>query len=372
MSDSHRAGTSAFGTDERLLLRAACAPDADARAAWMAWRSRNDPARAASNQARLLPWIFHRRDALGIDPADHHLLESLQRLLWARNQSLLNGTAALLVRLAEAGIATLCIKGLPLLRKLYPDVSLCYLADTDLMLRRDQLEPALHTLLDAGWAWIGKPLDPQHPRRIDLATLSPWEHQVPLVSPDGHACDLHWDLLRQPLPHVDEEPLWRRSEPLTVRSATTRMPSRADLLLQVLVRGCSWEKDHRPLRWVLDAHLLLEEAAIDWQGFIDETLRREAAPLVLHAIDRIREILPDAFPPVVTAALAAAPASLRARTAVAFLSNDLHHASPRVALEIFRLKHARAVDDKSARPGVVGGLRFGLGFAINKIFHKSL
>lgn len=363
--------TSAFGTDERLLLRAACAPESAARTAWLAWRDRNDPARAASNQARLLPWIFLRRDALGIDPADHHLLESLQRLLWARNQSLLNGTAAVLARLADAGIDTLCVKGLPLLRTLYPDPSLCYLADADLMLPRGQLEPALHTLLDAGWAWIGKPLDPQHPRRIDLATLSPWEHQVPLASPDGHACDLHWDLLRQPLPCVDEEPLWQRAQPLTVRTAATRMPSRADLLLQVLVRGCSWEKDHRPLRWVLDVHLLLEEAAIDWRCFIDETLRREAAPLVLHAIERIGEILPAAFPTEVTAALAAAPAGLRARAAAAFLSNDLHRATPRVAFEVFRLKHARAVDDKTARPGAVGGLRFGIGFVINKISNKS-
>lgn len=98
------------------------------------------------------------------------------------------------VRLQNAGIDTVCLKGLAAAAATYPVAELRTMADADLLVRPQDLGRALRFLLQAGFAVGEEP------------TRSPWgfigdASAEPLVSPEGVNLDLHQ--------HADSWPLHR-------------------------------------------------------------------------------------------------------------------------------------------------------------------
>lgn len=307
--------------DEIALIRAACAPPEPAAAAWREWRSRNEIESAMPMEMRLLPWIFGRRAEIGIDPADHPLLHSLERRCWMRNQVILSGAAALAGTLEEAGIGVLFIKGLPLMRCVYPAEGLCFLADLDFMVRRAEVERATDILLAAGYT-------PAHGPSLlaPVRLLGPWHHHHSLISPGGVTCDLHWNLLLHPTPAVDEGPLWSRCQPLTIRNQTAAKLPPEEMLLQTLCRGYAWERDLRSLRWHVDACLLLLCGAIDWQRLAEEARARRITLQCLMALRHLGEVVPGVIPEEAFMALEHGGHGFAERAACHYLTRDFRQA----------------------------------------------
>jgi Uncharacterised nucleotidyltransferase len=343
--------------DEALLLRAACAPTAEAAGAWHRWRGDHAPAQAPPWAARLLPWVFHRRGELAVAAADLPVLQALHHLLRLRNRSLLDRAGELLDTLAARGIEAIFVKGMPMLCTVYPDPGLCFLADVDLMLRRDQVVQAVELLLAAGWRWIEPP--PQRKGRLllEVWTADPWYHHHALVSPDGLCCDLHWDLLRYPTLPVDEEPAWRARRGFLLLGRSAWMPAAEDLLLQTLSRGFTWEKFSRSLRWIVDVQLLIRQGLIDWERFLAEARRRGCGLLVLRAAEHVEVVLPGLFPAWVLERLAESSAGWRERAVYRFLTRDSRGASRSETAYGHWLRAERALRFYTSRRGLRGFLQ---------------
>ncbi len=293
-----------------LLLQAAAGPLSSADRAWQLWRRLQLPSQAPPAQARLLPAIYARRHALTLSPADLPLLASLHHLAWARNQCLLNAAASLIPPLAAASIHPLFLKGLPLLATAYPDQGACYLSDVDFMVPKPQVELALQALRAVGWS---------------LANPSPlhsWSHHIPLLSPEGLTCELHWGLLIPPHPEIDESPLIARRFSFPLRQQTAAMPAPEALLLQLMARGITREKNGRPLRWIHDVQVLLNHFPIDWPRFLQEAQTRQSGLILHRAALALEAIAPGRFPAQVLDQLLPPRSSLRQHATCAFVTRD--------------------------------------------------
>ena len=88
------------------------------------------------------------------------------------------------VRLREQGIESVCMKGLAAAAALYPDPDLRAMADADLLVRPEDVRPALNFLLSQGFA-VG-----QEPTRHPWGMIGDASAE-PLVSPEGSNLDLH-------------------------------------------------------------------------------------------------------------------------------------------------------------------------------------
>jgi hypothetical protein len=310
-----------FQPDERAIVRAACAPPAQAAAAWREWRTRNEIESADPMQARLLPWIFERRAEIGIDPADHPLLHSIERRCWMRNQTLLSAAAGLTRTLREAGIDVLFVKGLALMRSVYPAEGLCFMSDLDFMVKRAEVERATATLLAAGYT-------PAHGPSLlaSVRSLGPWHHHHSLISPDRITCDLHWNLLLHPTPAIDETPLWEQRQPLLIRGETAAKLPPEEMLLQTLCRGFSWERDLRSLRWMVDAARLVRSGSLDWERLAAVARARQVSLHALKAARHLENLSPGTLPDVLFEALRAVPTRAE-RISCHYLTRDFREVS---------------------------------------------
>jgi hypothetical protein len=333
-----------------LLLRAACGPLAEARGAWLAWREKVSPAEADAVEWPLLPWLSSRAGELGVSGDDRAVLDSMRRFVWMKNQSHVSVAAALCEELATIGLQPLFVKGLPLMLTRYRDTGRCRLSDVDWQLPVEQVEPAVRLLLRRGWLLEknmvrnGQPvLDPREFAGVHAV------HHVLRRDGEGTCCELHWNLLRFPLPEVDERPLFEAAQPLTVRGGSGLMPCPADLLLQVMVRGFSWDGAHRSLRWVVDACLLAGNEGTDWGRFAAEAERRGVVPLVQDAFVFLNDVAPGTIPESVCLRLASLPATPRSRAACLLLSRRWRALRPADLIPLARLLREGFVRRKRAR-----------------------
>jgi hypothetical protein len=328
---------------QRELLRAACCPPETAAPAWKRWRSNHDLNQLDPVSTRLMVWIFHRRDELGLVPEEVACLEPIYRFAWMTNQRILN-SAQRLARVFEAEkIEFLFLKGLPLLLELYGEESARFLEDFDLLIRCGDAERVLDVMHNLGY-------------RLDIPNsfstrFFKVRHSSEFVQPDGPSCDIHWRLLRPPNPAVDEEPLWASKRPLKLRDLTVFAPSVELALLHLMVHGMAWERVP-PVRWILDAHLLLKRHAPDWDSLLEEARRREVLLPISEALSVYEEILPGEISAWVRAEAARHSPSARQRRAYEQIALPYEEVSLRVAWEIYRSDYQmeRALGNAAAGP----------------------
>ncbi|HUF11191.1 MAG TPA: nucleotidyltransferase family protein, partial [Rhodothermales bacterium] len=65
---------------------------------------------------------------------------------------------------------------------------------------------------------------------------------------------------------TDEQLFWDDATPVAVAEAMTLAPSATDLLFHVCVHGLRLNRVH-PLRWVVDAAVILKGSPVDWDRF---------------------------------------------------------------------------------------------------------
>ncbi len=286
---------------QQLLLRAAAAPLEIARPAWQQWRAGADLDAVDSASRRLLLWIFHRREELGLSPADAAALEPNYRAVWLRNQVLLNRAAEVVRALQAAGIDCLLLKGLPVLLEAYRDEGGRYLEDFDVLVRPDDVLRAMPVLDALGWKSPA-------PESVSVEKLR--AHHF--TNSDGFDCDLHWRLLWPPYPEVDETPLWQAKRPIQLRGESTLTLSVEHLLLHLCVHGMSWQPVH-PIRWLLDVHLLLRCHNPEWGQVVEEGRRRGVTLALTEALAAYETVFPGEIPAAVREQLARIPATAEQR-----------------------------------------------------------
>lgn len=159
------------------------------------------------------------------------------------------------VRLRQAGIETVCLKGLGTAASTYPIAELRTMADADLLVRPEALGSALHFLQQEGFVFGTEP------------TRSPWGYigdasAEPLVSPEGVNLDLHQHPDSWPL-HLglSTEELFSESRECETPEGNILVPKTEH---QILVAASNAARDlfEAPsLKLVIDGAFLLQSPA---------------------------------------------------------------------------------------------------------------
>lgn len=333
---------------QTLLLQAACGAGELARQAWQRWREQHDIASPDAVTARLLPWIYLRREELGLPLSDVALLEGTYRYAWLMNQRLMNSAAMVVRSLRAEGINVILLKGLPLIIEAYRDAGGRYMEDFDVMIQEEQVEQAVAVLDAEGW----KPLSMED----FSARTRRWRHSSELVHESGRACDVHWRLMRRPNEPVSEAPVWEAKRSIRVRDEQTFAPSVEHMLVHLFVHGMSWQRVP-PIRWILDTHLLLRCHTLDWHMVLADASRRGVTLPVAEALETYNRILPGIIPEDVRREAARLRPSWRQRLAYEQVARPYEEASWRVVWATYLTDWRQAQVLERVQPGGRGFLR---------------
>jgi hypothetical protein len=170
------------------LVRAVAHPDTErARRAWQSLVALHGDDRAvvsaarSGHGARLVPFLGPRADELGIGAEARAPIDKMTSRVAAVNDRLCLEAGPLLAGLRSAGVRAVAFKGFGLLGDVHPDRRLRRIGDLDLLVRVEQLDDAIATLLRCGYRVPGA-----------TARALRWGvHAVNLGNPTGTSVDLH-------------------------------------------------------------------------------------------------------------------------------------------------------------------------------------
>lgn len=235
---------------QTLLLHAIIDPLPQAGTALQAWLKETDLDALDPGTFRLLP-LLHKRYAG--TPAEKQLdmrIKGVRRHAFYRSRLAASRYAPTVQALVQAGIRPMLLKGAALACGYYDDASERPMEDLDLLIEHAEVERALDTIAPFGWQPYNRA-----------------EYQVSLRDPSGFEIDLHWHLIAESwfVPGFEAD-LRTMEEPAIWQGMTLTKPNPSDLLFHVLVHGLKWNVIP-PVRWLVDAHHILEKrgADIDWQ-----------------------------------------------------------------------------------------------------------
>ena len=260
--------------EQELLLRAALREGKEALEAWNQWHKTVGIDRLDLNSQRLLPLIYRNLRPQDTEVPSFGRLEGTYRYTWYKNQILLQGAAACLRALHEAGVGTLVLKGAALISCYYKDVGSRFMNDFDILVRAEQASVAVRVLRDEGWqsnfpgGWQPK----LPPEQLFLTRYS-----IPFKDPAQRECDLHVRVLPECIQAGGDAYFWDAAVPANIGGVTTRTLSPADHLLHVCVHGISWVSPDTapPLDWIYDAVIIVTAAnasrdGMDWQRLVTQ------------------------------------------------------------------------------------------------------
>jgi hypothetical protein len=261
-----------------LLLTVAVGPDAAAIRAWQAWRGQGgDLGTLDRDEHPVLPMLYRRLVALGIEDGDLQRLLGIHRQCWARNQQLLSGFRGDLELLAQGTIPAMVGSRIALIAADDRDVGATYLGVPSCLVPAHSADAALSLLVDHGFALSV----PGTPRSI-VAT----RHSAPLARPDdpGHMIELEWHQHR-----TDEHGPWTRSRACAIGPVDTLAPSPEDLLVDVLASSRRGQPGW--MGSVLDAMFIVSRfgRGLDWSLVVDEAGRRRASIALASGLRDLRE-----------------------------------------------------------------------------------
>jgi Uncharacterised nucleotidyltransferase len=280
---------------QTLLLRAGLLPAPAAIEAWQRIGPGLDVSTLDRGSTRLLPLVWSHLQRHGVD-VDH--LAEHYRSTRAANERLLEQLGELLPPLHREGIPTILLKGPALVVSAYPDVGVRPMSDVDVLVPIERVADATRTLQERGWV-------PQSPLTAVGMRLT---HSLLFKHPQRVPVDLHWHVFEECCRPGDDDGLWAASVPVTIGTASTRVPAPEDQLLHVCVHGEKWV--HVPgIRWIADAVTIIRHGRVHWERLVAEAVRRRFVLRISAQLDYLRSAFDPPIPPEVMTMLAAAPVS---------------------------------------------------------------
>lgn len=239
---------------EERLLRACFASKENARKEIEEWRV--DASSIDSASRRFLPLLYHRWKSQYLDEETAALSQRLYLSIWRQNQEQLRTAYGIQEDLRSVGIDCMLLKGAALLARHYRSAGLRGMGDIDVLVREKCAQPALETLLRAGWKAEGEATEASIMRQSRVRHA--WQ-----LSRDGEECDLHWrPIVRCYSPGVTEH-FWNHAQTAEWQGVPVKVPSPTDQLFHVCVHGMQWDWSPK-IQWVADALVIIEESPIDW------------------------------------------------------------------------------------------------------------
>jgi hypothetical protein len=260
-----------------LLVRAALAPDEEARTAWMAWRAVADLDVAPWNEVRMLGVIAGRIASLEPDAEIRPRVAGFRRKIWTHNHIRLRELQPMVARLVEAGIPLLLIKGSG---RLTLDPSVAgerFVGDADALVPPDRQAEAIGLLESAGFTMGHQPWQQAAQGKGPISAHHAWSYRK------GHSeVDLHHFAIPLNRLRGDDDGLWRSARRITWRGLELRVPGPEHALLIAVVHGLRVAEGDSHGDWTVDACRLLDAEPLDWDLIVAEA-RDRLLQAILHA-----------------------------------------------------------------------------------------
>ncbi len=300
------------GITQQLLLDACLLDDDRGRSAFAKWRALVDVDRLDSGSFRLLPLLYRRMSALGIEDPSRGLFKGTYRRTWYSNKLAIPEAARIIAGLSSSGVPAIALKGIALTLEHYRDAGVRSMGDVDIAVPRPLARRAVEILVRLGWTAETTPLTgaritgspgvarwtvgPRPTRDFDDDYFDT-RHAHGFASAGGLQVDLHWFLLQgNSEPGIDDS-AWENARPLAVAGVGALSLAPADHLLLLLAHGARWNPIP-PVRWVADAVTLIRaEPELSWQQLVDGAKRRGLVlvvrNLLLYLEERFSVGVPD-------------------------------------------------------------------------------
>ena len=221
---------------------------------------------------------------------------------------------AALTALEAQGIEPIVFKGAALAHTHYPESWLRPRLDADLLIAPAQRRRAFDILEGLGY---------QQPPTISGDLVS-YQTMYVRAHPIGveHVLDVHWKIAeRQAVADaLSYDELHARSQLITVRGSTMRVPSSIDALLIACIHRAAHHQDASDRIWVHDIHLIASRFTEgEWARFVDLAVDRKVSGLCARGLQLAIDCFHTEIPAAVRDRLLARP---REASAI-FLRGDL-------------------------------------------------
>jgi hypothetical protein len=348
---------------QELLLNATVGDPAGAAVAFARWRQAQDLALIDDGSARLLPLLVPRASLFPADDPAWPVIRGCYRRAFFHGQMLRARAAEATALLADAGIATLALKGGALLRYYDGNPALRPMNDFDGLVPRERAVEAIRILMAHGWS-----------SALPLPELLPEAyHSACFTSRDGLDFDLHWHVVPSNNNPASEASAWSAAIPCDMGVAATpgnsggvaiRALCPEDLLTVVCAHAAQWSPI-ASVRWVADSLAIRrgEVQTFDWARVAAQAVAWHVVPHLTETLRYLRDRWRVDVPGIVFAQLASIPVPAVDRRAYAVLGR-----MPGTADYLARPWHRYRVRSRekgamSALPGFVRYLQITLGRA---------
>jgi len=335
--------------EHRSMIEIACADESRARQAWSEWSANRGEEPPDFWALRLLPLVARRLTALGIISAGVGRLAGVHRHTWCTNQLRVRCALSALDVLRRAGVRVMALKGVALLATVYrQDLGLRGMLDIDILLRPEQLGPAVEALRRAGWK-------ARHDEVLEdfCRGVTPWgENAFPLRNGDFEL-DIHWHFSRLDRSSWLDAQVWQHAETALLAGVEIEVPSATDLLLLVATHGACWTASG-PVLWPADVCRLAAGGAVAWERLVETTKARLLTLPLLAALTFARR-LGATIPESVMKDLEGTLVSPAEQSEYRALTTPRHGAAFSDRLTAGRLGHWRSEYEGSLRELASGG-----------------
>ncbi len=244
---------------EDLVVAACLASSEDTEAALRRWESGVPMDDIDGGSQRLVPYLYRKLERLGITARNHGILKGIYTRYWylfnVQGMPTLTSVNAVLDP-AEY----LVLKGLALQTLVYgsdPPTRPC--DDMDILVRQRDRGSVHDKLTAAGFRADGH-------KGPDIFL----NNKIGINMQRGpEAVDLQWGLYTGMTDPGFEDRLFSRKIAVTISGFPAFTLSPTDHLLHTLMHGAA-RNSVSPIRWVLDASLLISQTTIDWTLFVAE------------------------------------------------------------------------------------------------------
>lgn len=287
---------------QELLLRAALWEGDAGREAWDDWIGQVDIQTLDAGSYRLLPLLYLNLRALEIEHPEVERIHGVYRYHWYRNQLLMRRGALALDALHDAGITTMLLKACALIPLYYKNPAARPMDDVDVLVPTPDARKAMQVLEKLGWnPWFGQEAD-----YTDQFMERHYAHT--LRDKDGFTLDLHRHMMYFDTRRDADVEFWKGAISFEFEGIATHALHPSDQLLHLCVHGSVWNPVS-PIRWAADSMMVLRNAEIDWDRFMEQAKQRDLVLAARSEIEYLKTALGAPVPDEAMTALNRLPVS---------------------------------------------------------------
>ncbi|MGN6185002.1 MAG: nucleotidyltransferase domain-containing protein [Thermoanaerobaculia bacterium] len=264
---------------------------------------------ALGRRHSLFPLLYRQLAAIVPNEVPPEFLDELKMFYQgnaARNLFLHGELERVLRALDDDGVTAIPYKGPALAILGYGDLSLRRFVDLDVIVRKEDVDRAVNTLIAIGYR-----LDPPVPPS-QQALLIRTQHDLVFKRDEGRLLvELHWEVApRRFASELTAEDLWQRATKRKVGRGELLTLSPEDMLLSLCVHGSKhlWER----LAWVCDlAEWLASHPDLQWSNVVDQAHRNGQQRMLFTGLQLAAELIDAPLPETVARAIDADDAVAR-------------------------------------------------------------